>query len=151
MASHPNPDPESAQMTSETAYTKMGSFSPKGVVQKVKTNLVFHSKWGELNGAMGDLGTYIPIILALTLARDLNLGTTLIFTGAIYGVPMPVQPMKSIAAEALKDAKFLNINRRGLIGTGYNRVDAARVQIDSFICCQGNSAGTRLVIRVDCG
>ncbi|KAI4316034.1 hypothetical protein L6164_024052 [Bauhinia variegata] len=113
MASHPNPDPESAQMTSETAYTKMGSFSPKGVVQKVKTNLVFHSKWGELNGAMGDLGTYIPIILALTLARDLNLGTTLIFTGifniitgAVYGVPMPVQPMKSIAAEALKDAKF---------------------------------------------
>ncbi|KAI4316032.1 hypothetical protein L6164_024050 [Bauhinia variegata] len=62
---------------------------------------------------MGDLGTYIPIILALTLAGDLNLGTTLIFTGifniitgAIYGVPMPVQPMKSIAAEALKDAKF---------------------------------------------
>ncbi|CAI0414833.1 unnamed protein product [Linum tenue] len=54
---------------------------------------------------MGDLGTYIPIILALTLSRDLNLGTTLIFTGlynvvtgAIYGVPMPVEPMKSIAA-----------------------------------------------------
>ncbi|XP_028791665.1 molybdate transporter 1-like [Neltuma alba] len=62
---------------------------------------------------MGDLGTFIPIILALTLARDLNLGTTLIFTGiynfitgAIYGVPMPVQPMKSIAAEALSNADF---------------------------------------------
>ncbi|RYR05669.1 hypothetical protein Ahy_B06g085501 isoform C [Arachis hypogaea] len=62
---------------------------------------------------MGDLGTYIPIVLALTLARDLNLGTTLIFTGvyniitgAIYGVPMPVQPMKSIAAEALSDTGF---------------------------------------------
>lgn len=62
---------------------------------------------------MGDLGTYIPIVLALTLARDLNLGTTLIFTGiynvitgAIYGVPMPVQPMKSIAAEALSETDF---------------------------------------------
>lgn len=81
--------------------------------QKIKTNLVFQSKWAELNGAMGDLGTYIPIILALTLARDLNLGTTLIFTGiynfitgAMYGVPMPVQPMKSIAAEALSDTNF---------------------------------------------
>nr|KYP39253.1 hypothetical protein KK1_039463 [Cajanus cajan] len=60
---------------------------------------------------MGDLGTYIPIVLSLALSKDLNLGTTLIFTGiyniitgAIYGVPMPVQPMKSIAAEALSDA-----------------------------------------------
>ncbi|EXB60475.1 hypothetical protein L484_014929 [Morus notabilis] len=50
---------------------------------------------------MGDLGTYIPRVLALTLAKELNLGTTLIFTGvynivagAIYGVPMPVQPMR---------------------------------------------------------
>ncbi|CDP18432.1 unnamed protein product [Coffea canephora] len=83
------------------------------VVQKVKNNLLFRSKWAEINGAMGDLGTYIPIILALTLAKDLNLGTTLIFTGvynfvtgAIYGVPMPVQPMKSIAAVAISDADF---------------------------------------------
>ena len=62
---------------------------------------------------MGDLGTYIPIVLALTLASDLNLGTTLIFTGVynivtglIYGVPMPVQPMKSIAAVAISDPDF---------------------------------------------
>ncbi|XP_026664019.1 LOW QUALITY PROTEIN: molybdate transporter 1-like [Phoenix dactylifera] len=60
---------------------------------------------------MGDLGTYIPIILALALANGLDLGTTLIFTGvyniltgALYGVPMPVQPMKSIAAVAISSA-----------------------------------------------
>lgn len=83
------------------------------VIRQVRTNLLFKSKWAELNGAMGDLGTYIPIVLALTLARDLNLGTTLIFTGvyniitgAIYGVPMPVQPMKSIAAVALSNSDF---------------------------------------------
>ncbi|KAJ0775804.1 putative molybdate transporter [Helianthus annuus] len=81
--------------------------------KKLKNNLVFRSKWGEVNGAMGDLGTYIPIVLALTLASDLDLGTTLIFTGvynfltgAIYGVPMPVQPMKSIAAVAISDPDF---------------------------------------------
>ncbi|KAJ0603323.1 putative molybdate transporter [Helianthus annuus] len=81
--------------------------------KKLKNNLVFRSKWAEVNGAMGDLGTYIPIVLALTLASDLDLGTTLIFTGvynfltgAIYGVPMPVQPMKSIAAVAISDPDF---------------------------------------------
>ncbi|XP_059296398.1 molybdate transporter 1 [Lycium ferocissimum] len=80
---------------------------------KLKANLIFRSKWAELNGAMGDLGTYIPIVLALTLASDLNLGTTLIFTGvynfvtgAIYGIPMPVQPMKSIAAVAISNPEF---------------------------------------------
>ncbi|KAI3765457.1 hypothetical protein L2E82_15491 [Cichorium intybus] len=83
------------------------------LAKRLKDNLVFRSKWAELNGAMGDLGTYIPIVLALTLAADLNLGTTLIFTGvynivtgAIYGVPMPVQPMKSIAAVAISDPDF---------------------------------------------
>ncbi|AES73737.1 putative molybdate transporter 1/2 [Medicago truncatula] len=82
-------------------------------IQKVKNNLNFHSTLSELNGAMGDLGTYIPIVLSLTLSKNLNLGTTLIFTGfynfltgAMYGVPMPVQPMKSIAAVALSDPSF---------------------------------------------
>ncbi|CAL0333042.1 unnamed protein product [Lupinus luteus] len=118
MASYQNPplvttsEPESTQTTS-TPISLLTLFSPKRVLQKLKTNLLFRSKWAELNGAMGDLGTYIPIMLALTLAKDLNLGTTLIFTGiyniltgALYGVPMPVQPMKSIAAEALSDTNF---------------------------------------------
>ncbi|XVE98506.1 hypothetical protein REPUB_Repub03eG0112400 [Reevesia pubescens] len=90
--------------------------SPTNIVHKLKSNFVFQSKWAELNGAMGDLGTYIPIVLALTLAKDLNLGTTLIFTGlynivtgAMYGVPMPVQPMKSIAAVAISSGSDFNI------------------------------------------
>ncbi|KAK7351419.1 hypothetical protein VNO77_10870 [Canavalia gladiata] len=102
----PTSDPESLQSNTTTVPNP-------STLQKVKTNLLFRSTWAELNGAMGDLGTYIPIVLALTLAKDLNLGTTLIFTGiyniitgAIYGVPMPVQPMKSIAAAALSDATF---------------------------------------------
>ncbi|KAF2304521.1 hypothetical protein GH714_032903 [Hevea brasiliensis] len=89
---------------------------PTNIVHKVRENLVFQSKWAEINGAMGDLGTYIPIVMALTLASDLNLGTTLIFTGmynivtgAIYGVPMPVQPMKSIAAVAISNKEEFGI------------------------------------------
>ncbi|XP_052887115.1 molybdate transporter 1-like isoform X2 [Gossypium arboreum] len=102
--------------TSENLDSNPTSPSPANLVHKVKSNLVFQSKWAELNGAMGDLGTYIPIVLALTLAKDLNLGTTLIFTGVynmvtgvIYGVPMPVQPMKSIAAVAISDGLDFNI------------------------------------------
>ncbi|XP_057479051.1 molybdate transporter 1 [Actinidia eriantha] len=105
-----NPPPKTRR---KPAVPPPASGFPTTVIEKLKTNLAFRSKWAELNGAMGDLGTYIPIVLALTLAKDLNLGTTLIFTGiynivtgAIYGVPMPVQPMKSIAAVAISTPDF---------------------------------------------
>ncbi|CAF2049375.1 BnaA09g40790D [Brassica napus] len=97
---------QSQTQTSPPEAPKRSPFT--GIFHKLKTNLAFRSKLAEVNGAMGDLGTYIPIVLALTLAKDLDLGTTLIFTGiynavtgAVYGVPMPVQPMKSIAAVAI--------------------------------------------------
>ncbi|XP_043726036.1 molybdate transporter 2-like [Telopea speciosissima] len=70
------------------------------------------SFWSELGGSVGDLGTYIPIVLALTLVNQLDLGTTLIFTalyniitGFLFGIPMPVQPMKSIAAVAISESQ----------------------------------------------
>ncbi|XP_050214767.1 molybdate transporter 1 [Mercurialis annua] len=102
-------------MESQTQQTSTSKF-PTTIFHNLKQNLIFRSKWAELNGAMGDLGTFIPIVLALTLASDLNLGTTLIFTGiynmitgAIYGVPMPVQPMKSIAAVAVSNSAEFGI------------------------------------------
>ena len=85
----------------------------EGLARRAVENLRFRSVWGEVNGAMGDLGTYIPIVLSLALSRQLDLGTTLVFTGIynaitglLSGVPMPVQPMKSIAAAALADPSF---------------------------------------------
>ncbi|XP_043699612.1 molybdate transporter 2-like [Telopea speciosissima] len=70
------------------------------------------SVWSELGGSVGDLGTYIPIVLALTLVNHLDLGTTLIFTalyniitGFLFGIPMPVQPMKAIAAVAISESQ----------------------------------------------
>ncbi|KAL5783212.1 hypothetical protein ACOSP7_008241 [Xanthoceras sorbifolium] len=110
------PPHQTIQASTETRHNMFTSNSPAKIMDKVRNNLVFRSKWAEVNGAMGDLGTYIPIVLALTLAKDLNLGTTLIFTGvynivtgAIYGVPMPVQPMKSIAAVAISDGSDFGI------------------------------------------
>ncbi|KFK42424.1 hypothetical protein AALP_AA2G254400 [Arabis alpina] len=68
----------------------------------------------ELSGAVGDLGTFIPIVLTLTLVSNLDLSTTLIFTGfyniatgLLFDIPMPVQPMKSIAAVAVSEIPHL--------------------------------------------
>ena len=64
----------------------------------------------ELGGSVGDLGTYIPIVLTLTLVNHLDLSTTLIFTALynisisfLFSIPMPVQPMKSITVVAISD------------------------------------------------
>jgi len=64
----------------------------------------------EASGAVGDLGTFLPLTVALAQFNGLDLGTTLavtgvynIATGALFGIPMPVQPMKSIAAIALSE------------------------------------------------
>jgi hypothetical protein len=62
----------------------------------------------ELSGALGDLGTLLPIMIALTLTHSIDLSSTLvftgfanIFTGVLFGIPLPVQPMKAIAAVAI--------------------------------------------------
>eukprot|EP00252_Welwitschia_mirabilis_P011728 TRINITY_DN2610_c0_g1_i1.p1 TRINITY_DN2610_c0_g1~~TRINITY_DN2610_c0_g1_i1.p1 ORF type:complete len:502 (-),score=102.63 TRINITY_DN2610_c0_g1_i1:165-1553(-) len=81
-----------------------------------KDNLRFNNIWREISGSLGDLGTFVPIVIALTLVNGLDLGTTLIFTGLynavtglLFGVPMPVQPMKSIAAVAISEGDHLRI------------------------------------------
>ncbi|KAK2651476.1 hypothetical protein Ddye_011332 [Dipteronia dyeriana] len=75
---------------------------------------VKNSLTSEISGAVGDLGTFIPIVLTLTLVSNLDLSTTLIFTslyniatGLLFGLPMPVQPMKSIAAVAVSESPHL--------------------------------------------
>ncbi|EXJ94853.1 hypothetical protein A1O1_03251 [Capronia coronata CBS 617.96] len=62
----------------------------------------------EISGSLGDLGTFLPIVIALTEGHQVSLTTTLIFTGiyniltgAFFGIPLPVQPMKAIAAVAI--------------------------------------------------
>ena len=67
-----------------------------------------HIAWNEVSGALGDLGTFLPLVVALTQVASLDLGTTLwvtgfynVVTGQLYDLPVPVQPMKTIAAVAL--------------------------------------------------
>jgi hypothetical protein len=58
----------------------------------------------EFAGAFGDIGTSLPIIAAILLATDLNpagvllaFGLAQVATGFLYGLPMPVQPLKAMA------------------------------------------------------
>lgn len=62
----------------------------------------------ELSGSLGDLGTLLPLMTALVLTNSISLPSTLLFTGAAniltgvaFGLPVPVQPMKAIAAVAI--------------------------------------------------
>ena len=59
------------------------------------------SPLSELSGALGDLGTFLPLTLALALHNAIDLPATLVtsglfnlVTGAVFGIPLPVQPMK---------------------------------------------------------
>lgn len=62
----------------------------------------------EISGSFGDLGTFIPLYAALGQQRAIYVAPALflaglsnLVTGYAWDVPMPVQPMKTIAAVAL--------------------------------------------------
>ncbi|ERT02242.1 hypothetical protein HMPREF1624_00540 [Sporothrix schenckii ATCC 58251] len=66
------------------------------------------SPLAEISGALGDLGTLLPLMAALALQGSVSLSSTLVFsglfniaTGLWFGIPLPVQPMKAIAAAAI--------------------------------------------------
>ncbi|KAF2137245.1 uncharacterized protein K452DRAFT_291777 [Aplosporella prunicola CBS 121167] len=78
---------------------------------------------GELSGSLGDLGTLLPLLVALTLAHSISLPSTLIFTGAaniltgvFFGIPLPVQPMKAIASVAISRSYTLEENAAAGLG-----------------------------------
>lgn len=59
----------------------------------------------ELAGAFGDIGTDLPLLIGMTLAAKLDGASVLIMFGAMqiltalrYRMPMPVQPLKAMAA-----------------------------------------------------
>lgn len=87
------------------------------------------SPLGELSGSLGDLGTLLPLIVALTLNESISLPSTLILTGAfniitaiLFGIPLPVQPMKAIASIAL--ARDYKLDEMAAAGIGVSAVVA---------------------------
>ena len=65
----------------------------------------------ELAGAIGDLGTFIPLVTALIIWNGLDpkgiflsFGLLYIYTALVFRVPIAVQPMKAIAAIMITQA-----------------------------------------------
>ena len=146
--------------------------------------------WSEGSGAVGDLGTFLPLLVrvcmhsglrqalparalsacaqvGLTQAVGLDLGTTLIFTGTteclpcplgrlrappgtvvragvyniatgcLFDIPMPVQPMKAIAAVAIASPSFdlAQVMAAGIFVGAVVLVLGATRLIDAFHRC----------------
>ena len=58
----------------------------------------------ELAGAFGDIGTDLPLVVGMVTAAGLDsasvfimFGAMQILTGLVYGLPMPMQPLKAMA------------------------------------------------------
>ena len=79
----------------------------------------------ELSGAFGDIGTDLPLIAGILLVSGLDpvsvfvmFGATQIFSGLLYGVPMPVQPLKAVAVMAISQHMGADIILAAGIGLG---------------------------------
>jgi MFS superfamily sulfate permease-like transporter len=64
----------------------------------------------EIAGSLGDMGTFLPLLVGMTSQNGLNFSTALFFaglfniiTGLTFSIPMAVQPMKAIAAVAITE------------------------------------------------
>jgi hypothetical protein len=75
----------------------------------------------ELSGAFGDIGTDLPLLIAMILAAGLYapgvlivFGLMQIFTGFFYKIPMPVQPLKAMATLVIAQKIAGNV----LLGAG---------------------------------
>lgn len=92
----------------------------------------------EMGGACGDLGTFIPhVIGAITVAGLapagvlIGFGAFFIASGAFYGLPMAVQPMKAISAVLVTG----QVGAAEVAAAGHRETAArttARVRIDRF-------------------
>ncbi len=81
----------------------------------------FRFTFAELSGSLGDLGLFLPLVVAMTLACGLNFGMVLIcaglmnvLAGLIFRQPIPVQPMKAIAVVAITEG----LTRGELVASG---------------------------------
>ena len=76
----------------------------KQVNNKIRFN------WMEFSGSLGDLGLFLPLVVAMTVTAKLDIGVIFIFaglmnivTGLLFRQPIPVQPMKAIAVVVITE------------------------------------------------
>ena len=101
---------ESVNITEEVTQEK--------TTQERAKNLYGHMEWA---GALGDIGTLIPFVVAYITIVGVNplgllfmFGLSQIIAGLYYKTPIPIQPMKAIGAAAIAGG----ISPAALFGSG---------------------------------
>jgi MFS superfamily sulfate permease-like transporter len=86
-------------------------------------NIASQARWDrhELAGSLGDLGTFLPLLLGVAVHNGLDFASGLFFaglfnliTGLMFAIPVAVQPMKAIAAVALTE----RLSREEILAAG---------------------------------
>lgn len=80
------------------------------MLNRVRSSMRAMFNRNEVSGSLGDLGTFIPLLVGMTVTNGLDFTSALFFagifnivTGLIFDIPMAVQPMKAIAAVAISE------------------------------------------------
>ncbi len=96
----------------------------------------------ELSGSLGDLGTLLPIAMALILVNGLDpvgvfvsVGLFYILSGLVFGVTVPVQPMKVIGAYAIATS------------VSSSQILASSLLMSLFLLLIGATGAIRLISR----
>lgn len=104
----PPPPSRRSKYTSRIIETSQKAKDDLSAIQRYTLRTFRAQPLAEISDSFGDIGTLLPILIALTQSDSISLSNTLVFaglanilTGLIFGIPLPVQPMKAIAAVAL--------------------------------------------------
>jgi len=80
----------------------------------------------EVSGAFGDLGTSLPLIVGMIAAAKLDatsvlvvFGALQVLTGLVYRMPMPVQPLKAVAAIVIAQKVGADVVYGGGLAIGF--------------------------------
>ncbi|KRT66733.1 MAG: sulfate transporter [Candidatus Dadabacteria bacterium CSP1-2] len=104
--------------------------NPVTVIPEEDVKATLHTSWlekirgnikslrfnrNEISGSLGDMGTFIPLLVGMVSINGLNIASALFFsglfntiTGIFFGIPMAVQPMKAIATVAISEGLTKN-------------------------------------------
>jgi MFS superfamily sulfate permease-like transporter len=95
-------------MQGETSAELANDTASGGAAAAIVVRARFAWNSGEVSGALGDLGTFLPHIVGAITVVGMNptgilvtFGLFYMASGAFYGIPMAVQPMKAASAAVL--------------------------------------------------
>lgn len=104
----------------------------------IKLNLRFDRN--EISGSFGDLGTFLPLVAGMANRCGMNLGHILFFAGAmnlvtglVFRIPIPVQPMKAIAAIAITEGMNQNMIIAAGIASGIAMLILSATGLINFV------------------